>query len=597
MTSQYRHRRTSNPATPAPTLEPGEIAVNTANRQLHLGDAASATLGTPKALLAIRFFDTAAIYAIGDLVIQAGKGYRAIVANGPGAFNITQWELSGAQLIISTTPPVAAGDGTLWWNNSEGVGKLYVRYNDGNSVQWVEAAPQPAVNQFVQKAGDTMTGNLIIRTADSSMLAMFKAGGGANYTGIQGYGGATPALRWQTLWGNGVAESTGDNGSNFEISRFSDAGAYLDSPIEIRRSTGIIDFAKKPTVAGQVWAAPFDALAYSGMQVNGSFDVSQERGASPSNALYHCDVWTLGLNAAPAAITGTQTNFALVYGLPWHLSFTVTTANAALTAGQYAYLGQNIEGSRVARLGWGTPGAMPLTLAFTTAHHRTGTYSIRIGNFDGTRSYVATYTQNVADVGEYKVITVPGCTDGTWQTDNRIGISLVLAMACGTNYTAPSANSIWHNANYVAAPGQINAVAATSDAFRITGVVLLPGIEAPPAARSALIMRPYDQELLACKRYYYKGIPAFKGIWQVSNISRLSGIHPVSMRVAPAVSLVGTVNVFDGAVGTTITSLPNNFSTTDIFEVNANTAAVMTEGRMVSIYQGGSGYIAVDARL
>ena len=41
-----------------------------------------------------------------------------------------------------------------------------------------------------------------------------------------------------------------------------------------------------------------------------------------------------------------------------------------------------------------------------------------------------------------------------------------------------------------------------SDIFRITGVVVLPGIEAPSAARSPLIMRPYDQELLTCQRYW-----------------------------------------------------------------------------------------------
>src|SRR6185436_11928877 len=160
MTSQYRHRRTSNPATPAPTLEPGEIAVNTANRQLHLGDGGSGTLGTPKPLLPIRFFDTAAMYAIGDLIVQAGKGYRAIAANGPGAFNVAQWELSGTQLLVSPTAPVGVSDGTLWWDSSTDSGQLYVLYNDGNTTQWVIAVPQPSVNQFVQKAGDTMTGDL-----------------------------------------------------------------------------------------------------------------------------------------------------------------------------------------------------------------------------------------------------------------------------------------------------------------------------------------------------------------------------------------------------------------------------------------------------
>ena len=62
----------------------------------------------------------------------------------------------------------------------------------------------------------------------------------------------------------------------------------------------------------------------------------------------------------------------------------------------------------------------------------------------------------------------------------------------------------WQTANVYAATTQVNGVAITGDIFRITGVVVLPGIEAPSAARSSLIMRPYDQELVTCKRYYEK---------------------------------------------------------------------------------------------
>jgi hypothetical protein len=139
MTSQYRHRRTSNPATPAPTpLEPGEIQVNTANRQLSVGDAASATLGQPKALLGVRVYDAAAIYAAGDLVVFTTTPgiYQAVRAAGPG-YNGADW-----------TPIAASG---LW----------------------------------VSKAGDTMTGAL--------NGTQFNATGGGGYeftltNGIRTYG-------------------------------------------------------------------------------------------------------------------------------------------------------------------------------------------------------------------------------------------------------------------------------------------------------------------------------------------------------------------------------------------------------------------------
>lgn len=45
----------------------------------------------------------------------------------------------GGGAASGTTPPAGAGDGTLWYNNDgvAGGGGLYIRYNDGNSSQWV----------------------------------------------------------------------------------------------------------------------------------------------------------------------------------------------------------------------------------------------------------------------------------------------------------------------------------------------------------------------------------------------------------------------------------------------------------------------------
>jgi hypothetical protein len=63
---------------------------------------------------------------------------------------------------------------------------------------------------------------------------------------------------------------------------------------------------------------------------------------------------------------------------------------------------------------------------------------------------------------------------------------------------------VWTAGDFYGANGTINGVAVASDTMLITGVVVLPGIEAPTAERSPLIMRPYDQELVACRRYYQK---------------------------------------------------------------------------------------------
>jgi hypothetical protein len=91
----YRHRRTSNPATAFPSpIEPGEIAANTANRQLAIGDADAASLGTPVPLIAIRYFDARASYKINEWVVVNNNLYLSKGNVAPGSFNPAQWQLA-----------------------------------------------------------------------------------------------------------------------------------------------------------------------------------------------------------------------------------------------------------------------------------------------------------------------------------------------------------------------------------------------------------------------------------------------------------------------------------------------------------------------
>jgi hypothetical protein len=92
-------------------------------------------------------------------------------------------------------------------------------------------------------------------------------------------------------------------------------------------------------------------------------------------------------------------------------------------------------------------------------------------------------------------------------------------------------------------------VASTADVFRLTGVVVIPGTEAPSAARSPLIMRPYDQELLICQRYYCKSFGTGQVVadnvdntqytgtaYSVGNLFGPRVFFPVRMRAAPTVT-------------------------------------------------------------
>ena len=255
-----------------------------------------------------------------------------------------------------------------------------------------------------------------------------------------------------------------------------------------------------------IYAAPMDALAYSGMQINGSFDINQEGVATTVGGKYFGDGWVLSVNNTTAVVQA-QLLAAPVFapfGFPSAATMLISTAGPA-TPGASDFVGfvHRIEGYRIARLAWGGANAQPITIGFWTRHTRTGTYSVCLRNGAGDRSYATTYTQNVSDAVEYKTVTISGCLDSTWIANNGIGFVLIFGAAAGSTAVVPTAN-VWVTGTYFAAPGQVNAVQATTDNFRITGVVVLPGIEAPSAARSALIMRPFDQELMLCQRYYGK---------------------------------------------------------------------------------------------
>jgi hypothetical protein len=287
-----------------------------------------------------------------------------------------------------------------------------------------------------------------------------------------------------------------------------------------------------------IYAAPLDALAYSGMQINGGFEINQIY--SPSGfsipggaATYFTDGWFAYFNgSARATIYQSPQAFA---GFPSYLNLLVTTAEPSLVAGDFYLIQQSIEGLRTSRLAWGSGAAQPITIAFWTSHHRTGLYSVSIRNGAANRSYVATYTQNAADTPEYKTITIPGDTAGSWAIDNTLGLSVVFCLGCGANLTAPSANA-WLAGNYVAAPGQINSVAATSDEFRLSGVVVLPGIDAPFSYYAPLIMRPADQELLVCQRYFrWVGFNVYLNATAAGQAMLSNTILCPVMRAAPSV--------------------------------------------------------------
>jgi hypothetical protein len=173
----------------------------------------------------------------------------------------------------------------------------------------------------------------------------------------------------------------------------------------------------------------------------------------------------------------------------------------------------------------------------------TGTFSVNVHNVSAARSYVTTYIVNSANTFEYKTVTIPGDTTGTWPTDNSTGLILFFPLGTGTTYGGATANT-WNSSLKLAATGSTNLLATAGATFYITGVQLEKGSTA-----TSFDYRPYGTELALCQRYYEN--KAFG--MTVNGTTQLSGSmhYAVHKRAVPTITRLSNYNS-SGEAGTAV---------------------------------------------
>jgi hypothetical protein len=287
-------------------------------------------------------------------------------------------------------------------------------------------------------------------------------------------------------------------------------------------------------------AAPFDALAYNGLQVNGSMEVSQENDTTaviltPSVQKYVIDGFS-AVVIGTGSFTVQQLAITSLPGFSFAIQMFcgVATTNAGITDGQYFY--QPVEGYRWSRLAFGTASAQAVTIGFWVFTNVTGTMALSVRNNGSTRSYVADVPVTAANAWQFKTVTIPGDVAGTWS--GGIATGAFIGFSFGAGSARKTTANIWTAGDFTATPATTNFFATTGTCF-LTGVVILPGSDAPSAERSPFIVRPYDQELPMCQRYYHKKLISMIG-------DATAGLpigqwipHPVFMRSAPTMAATG----------------------------------------------------------
>lgn len=306
--------------------------------------------------------------------------------------------------------------------------------------------------------------------------------------------------------------------------------------------------------------------------INGDMRIDQRNNGSivgiGASAAFPVDRWRG--NAATTNMTAQRSTIAPP-GFTNSLNITVVTG-AAIAGTDVSSLAQFIEGNSIADLGWGTVNAQPITLSFWVRSSLVGTHSGSIGsNVGATRSYVFTYTINSANTWEYKTITIPGETSGTWETNTSLGFPLRFNLGTGASWSTATPNS-WQNTPSFTANGSVQLSATTGATFFITGVQVEKGSAATPFE-----YRPHGLELSLCQRYYersYNTLHMFSGNAAINEPYYHSSRFITAKRATPTV----TISSFSG--------LANGFIATDTFVwavgldgfIARNTATANTAG-------------------
>jgi len=385
-------------------------------------------------------------------------------------------------------------------------GILYGRANG----QWIEAGG--AGGGFLLLSGGTMTGPLILAADPTSPLGAVTR----QYVENNAVRKAGDTMSGALILANGT-EAIGE--------------APTDGLTYARANASWVHTMGAVSVA--------NGLADGNLIVNGSMAISQQRGtaaAAWSDSLV--DQWGGVVNGA-TSLNSAQNTVDVPPGYTHSLRTQVTLALASPAATDMAYIWQNMEWVRVARLSWYFASALPATLGFWVKSSVTGIYSGAVKPQGVDMAYPFEFSVNTANTWEFKTVTIPPPTVGAFANWMN-GLVVVFALMAGSGRRG-SPNAWSSGGTVFASNNQINFCANLNATFLITGVVLLPGVELPPLDAMPSMMRDIPRELALCQRYFnrieasnYIGNPGAGNFWNVHTW------YP-PMRIAPAVSLFGVL--------------------------------------------------------
>ena len=296
---------------------------------------------------------------------------------------------------------------------------------------------------------------------------------------------------------------------------------------------------------------PATPLSHRNMIINGAMQVHQRLAvntevAATSSGTFSADRFRFWSNVGSSLPESQVRNDDAPAGFKYSWKRT-TNAGSSIASNSYDAVLTKIEGYDIAHLNFGTSNAKTVTFSFYVKSSIAGTFSIMFANVDNSRVLLKEYTVNSANTWERKSITFTGATDGTWNSTNGIGLTILFGLGYGSNYTSSTANS-WLSSGKYQTTSSTTAIATTNGAtFQLTGLQLELGSVATPFEH-----RSYGEELANCQRYLlavcsplhdhdkYLGT----GFYYSGSYMMMYVSHPVDMRSAPTIESTNQSNAF-----------------------------------------------------
>jgi hypothetical protein len=283
--------------------------------------------------------------------------------------------------------------------------------------------------------------------------------------------------------------------------------------------------------------------------INGAMTIDQRAAGAnttiTTSGIFSVDRWSSATNVSSKFKVGQNLNSISAPNGFYNYLGVQSLSAYSVGSSEYSALYHSIESYNLLDLNLGSSSGSPFTISFWVRSSLTGTFTFAASaSYGSNATYATTYTINSANTWEYKTITIPATSIGSWNRANDLGMMLWWDLGTGSTYQG-TANT-WSSSYTLKVSGTQNVIGTNGATFYITGVQLEKG-----SAATAFENRQFGTELALCQRYFQLATRGSQGANYSADTGVMPFYFPVQMRTNPSAGfLTGSTASIDIIGGT-----------------------------------------------